>query len=186
MKKTIILTALILLMISALVSCKKNPPVEPSDELPPLTEEGKNTFGCKINGMVWIPEAPFSIGGPVPLDATYKEDTGGLTIKATKKSDDGSIYEYIRFFGVEILEEGTFEMSVLNEDITGFNDYTNTRYDCGGYKHDTLNKGTLTITHLDKTNDILSGTFSMKLISSDYCEAISYLDITEGRFDFSY
>ena len=29
---------------------------EDDDELPPITMEGKNTFGCIVNGKLWLPE----------------------------------------------------------------------------------------------------------------------------------
>jgi hypothetical protein len=75
------------------------------------------------------------------------------------------------------LNEGVYEMSVLNEDITGFADLTKSKYTCGGFKHDTLNKGILNITHLDKEKNIIAGTFSMTLISSDNCAETTYLEI---------
>src|SRR5215204_1252393 len=40
-------------------SCKKK---DNNDELPSLTFEGKNTIGCKINGVPWTPKGIFSGG----------------------------------------------------------------------------------------------------------------------------
>src|SRR5665213_1181420 len=34
------------------ISCKKT---SPSNVLSPITQAGANTFGCKINGQVWVP-----------------------------------------------------------------------------------------------------------------------------------
>ncbi len=28
------------------------------EQLPPATQSGKGTFGCKVNGEVWVPEPP--------------------------------------------------------------------------------------------------------------------------------
>jgi hypothetical protein len=36
------------------LQCKKDKNT-PSTVLPPITQEGKNTFGCKVNGEVWVP-----------------------------------------------------------------------------------------------------------------------------------
>jgi hypothetical protein len=48
-------------------TCKKD------DGLPPATQEGKNTFGCKVDGKVWIPN-----GGPGFMGA--KPIEGGFTV----------------------------------------------------------------------------------------------------------
>jgi hypothetical protein len=186
MKRNILKSIIVCTGLFFVFACKKNPPVQPAEELPALTHEGKNTFGCKVNGTIWIPKANFTVGGAIAIDNSYKEATGGLTLKATKKTSDESTYEYLIFFGVNLFEEGVYEMSVLNEDITGFADLTKSKYSCGGFKHDTLNKGILNITHLDKEKNIIAGTFSMTLISSDYCVETTYLQITEGRFDLPY
>ncbi|NOQ74849.1 MAG: hypothetical protein GQ574_22735 [Crocinitomix sp.] len=176
----------VLLCFSHVYSCKKDSTVTSEEQLPPMTHEGKNTFGCKVNGKIWIPEASFTIGGSIAIDKSYNELTGGFWIEATKKNKEDDIFEYMKFYGVNLHEVDLYEMSVLNADITGFNDITNVHYSCGGFKHDTLNKGILNITYLNKEDNIIAGTFSMKLISSDYCAETTYLDITDGRFDLRY
>jgi hypothetical protein len=186
MKRNILKSIIACTGLFFVFACKKNPPVEPAEELPALTHEGKNTFGCKVNGEIWIPEIKFTIGGPIAIDNSYKEATGGFWVETQKKTSDNLVNEYMKFYGVGILNVGVYEMSVLNEDITGFSDLTKSKYSCGGFKHDTLNKGVLNITHLDKEKNIIAGTFSMTLISSDYCAETTYLDITEGRFDLPY
>jgi len=41
----------------------ENPPVpDPEPELPPITHEGKNTFGCLVNGKVWVAEVDGGFG----------------------------------------------------------------------------------------------------------------------------
>src|ERR1700733_2066445 len=44
---------ILFLLLYINTQCKKSAP--PPNILPPMTQEGKNTFGCKINGEVWIP-----------------------------------------------------------------------------------------------------------------------------------
>ena len=41
-------------------------------ELPPITQTGANTFGCKINGVIMIPRDSrvYSLGG-IPTGVTY-------------------------------------------------------------------------------------------------------------------
>jgi hypothetical protein len=61
MKHLLPATLLTFSMVCCL-SCQKEPaptatPIEIIDYnvLPPITHEGKNTFGCKVNGEVWVP-----------------------------------------------------------------------------------------------------------------------------------
>ena len=44
-----------LAVLPLLWTCDKGP------ELTPITQEGKNTFSCKVNGKVWIPDGRGSI-----------------------------------------------------------------------------------------------------------------------------
>jgi hypothetical protein len=54
-------------------SCTKTPdepepdptPTPCTNCLPPITTEGKNTFGCKVNGKIWLPKGG---GGSPELD----------------------------------------------------------------------------------------------------------------------
>ena len=45
-------------------SCNKNeiPPTDNPPQLPPETQTGANTFGCLVNGKVWLPKG----GGLLP------------------------------------------------------------------------------------------------------------------------
>ena len=46
-------------------SCKKT---SPPTVLPPITQNGANTFGCKINGQVWVPYYPCDLGQSIELE----------------------------------------------------------------------------------------------------------------------
>lgn len=50
--KNIFFLFIILFVFLFCTSCKKN---RPSNVIPPITQIGANTFGCKINGQVWVP-----------------------------------------------------------------------------------------------------------------------------------
>jgi len=61
---------LVLLLLAAMFffsACRDHPNPYPPDDPPPvvdytvlprITQEGKNTFGCKVNGEVWMPRVP--------------------------------------------------------------------------------------------------------------------------------
>ena len=50
----ITLPALLIATIFTFSQCKKNKDVEP--QLPPETTTGAMTFGCKVNGKVFVPK----------------------------------------------------------------------------------------------------------------------------------
>ena len=72
-----------------LYACKKEkleptPPFQPIDYtvLPPETQTGANTFGCKVNGEVWVPRVPLLAVTYRAIDATVweKNDSGAGAI----------------------------------------------------------------------------------------------------------
>lgn len=44
------------------------------EKLPKLTEEGKNTFGCKVNGKNWVPHGGGGFSGIPPVDGGFFRD----------------------------------------------------------------------------------------------------------------
>ncbi|MCW3074373.1 MAG: hypothetical protein JWP69_1442 [Flaviaesturariibacter sp.] len=57
-----VLIAVASLMLTS-VSCKKD---KDNDKLPPITQNGANTFGCLVNGKVWLPKGYSTNGAPNP------------------------------------------------------------------------------------------------------------------------
>ena len=55
-------------------SCKK----ENEDTLPPATQTGAGTFGCRINGKVYVPKGNSGTGAPNPK-VQYDLDLNGQT-----------------------------------------------------------------------------------------------------------
>ena len=74
-------------------SCKKTvtPPPPLTEELPPVTQEGKNTCGFLVNGKVWLPKGRVGNGSPnlkVWYDPAYHNGTfniNGLGMKKVKE-----------------------------------------------------------------------------------------------------
>ena len=78
--KKILTPFLAILLIAA--SCKKTKTESESpDQLPPITQTGANTFGCLINGNVWLPKGYDGrfVNSRITIDPTYAD--GDLTIK---------------------------------------------------------------------------------------------------------
>lgn len=180
--------SLLLLTLAFLAfSCKKDPPIpEPTEPvMPPLTHQGLNTFGCRVNGKVWVAGVPFSVGGPVKVNTTYHYNSDGLFVVTGTLKNNEDVYDKVIIRGNEIHEVGYYTMYVPNEDRPGFTNWSKDQYNCSGYLHNIDNPGSINITFLDTSARIISGTFEMDLINHPSCESET-LKITEGRFDVNY
>jgi hypothetical protein len=97
--KTTLLLACSFLLISG--SCKKEK--TGTDGLPAATQEGKNTFGCFINGKAFIAQAqPFS-KPPVTCQYGYSDYNTSTTdhyfnISALDNKSDPNKHFYVRMF----------------------------------------------------------------------------------------
>jgi Family of unknown function (DUF6252) len=168
------------IVISAvLFSCKKE-----VTELPPATQSGANTFGCKIDGAFWVP-AGFGI---VPTAAKLEARIAGgdLIINARNFSSSPTESEF-EFYIKGLIAGGTGNYT-LN---TGAShpDYSNSY---AYYVHRRVTPdnewvtsapytGTVTITKIDSVNHFVSGTFEFQAIN--LYNNPQPINVTEGRFD---
>lgn len=169
-----------LIIISAvLFSCKKE-----VTELPPATQTGANTFGCKIDGKLWVP-AGFGI---VPTAAQLEARIAGpdLLINARNFSSSPTESEF-EIFVKDITVHGvgnyTLNTSAFHPDYTNsYAYYVHRRVtpDNEWITTSTYN-GTVTITKIDSVNHFVSGTFEFQAIN--LYNAPQPVNVTEGRFD---
>lgn len=164
--KSLLLVTWTLLIVN---SCK------PKDALPAPTTEGLNTFGCKINGKVWIANGIRNDQGPAakaievefrPLSAT----TFYLLIHTNASTKDR----------VQL---------TLPKGVLGINRLTNRYDDPFAIYYDNqfrlfnsmdAKPGNVVITRLDTINRIVSGTFEF---DAQYPVSKEIVRVTEGRFD---
>ncbi len=182
MKTKILLSILFGAMV--LVACKKDPiPPDPSTIImPPLTHQGINTFGCYIDGELFVANEGESVWALPPVSCNFNEFTRDLGIQGSRQYDTLRDYIYIR---ADITNGvGVYDFRMNEAGSVGYSGTITPKCDYYYYQ-DTPNLGKLTITHLDEVNNIISGTFYMNLINED-CEEDTLLKITDGRFDFKY
>jgi hypothetical protein len=170
--------------------CKKN---VPAPGLPPITEQGKNSFGFKLDGNTWVPF--YNCGwfsGPTAalIFYTNRDSVGnyvwpvGFDLSAQRVSvNSTSYFEMKTRFSVfpyptYISHTGnifdSLEISFKKEDC------------CDTYSAFPLySPGTVMITKLDTTNKIISGTFSFNLYTY-IGQNLDSVVITEGRFDLKF
>ncbi|MEM1406715.1 MAG: hypothetical protein AAGG59_08075 [Bacteroidota bacterium] len=85
MRKSIVnlLTVGIVLALFTSAGCSDDEPnsQEPIDQLPPATQEGRNTFGCLVNEEVWVTQTSVNAravyqGGFLQIGAGIEEREG--------------------------------------------------------------------------------------------------------------
>ncbi|HXC06806.1 MAG TPA: hypothetical protein VNZ86_18740 [Bacteroidia bacterium] len=169
----------VFLLTVLLLSCKKDPSTSPSPtnsqtvvwQLPAETTSGKGTFGCLINGQLWLPSSAIS----PPL--TFSRSHSRLTIHA----NDDSEYAFV-FVCPPIKKDTTFTVS--DNTIHNLNQSFSCYFMYGSVKVQGLPvhgyQGTFTFTRYDTVNSIYSGTFSLNAIDTVSGQTIQ---LTQGRFD---
>jgi len=167
------LTLIIFVLISA---CKKS---SPPTSLPSITQEGKNTFGCLINGKVFTPKKRFNSYDN--LRANYSTiDRGTFNMSAPRSDGVNGEAVFFRSKGLMLAEGQTYKLGgdgingVMFASYLKTVNFNSTRYDS---KDDI--SGEIIITKL--TSKIISGTFSFDAVSSDGVK----VEIREGRFDLT-
>jgi hypothetical protein len=184
LKKNKVLFLLSILLL--LYGCEK----KDLTELPPATQEGKNTFGCLINGKLFVPRGK-EYGGNLRL-FLYGGDNLQLSVISNSDSSEMKIKEYLDFNIYGIDKEGVYELKLResNENILyspvrylrAINDRVNCSFSITNHNI----SGTLTITKInrDPKNVFVSGTFEFTLTmrKPGFCDLIT-LKVTQGRFD---
>lgn len=148
-------------------------PTPPAPALPAITQDGLNTLGFRVDGVIWTPAASFNY----PLyRAYYKNHTfwfNGNRVTHDKRTS----------FGIFIRPlaggAGSYDLAE--------------RFDVGCSYFETgpddelvvprVGAGTLHLTRLDSVQRIMAGTFECEMTSPTSGRTIH---ITDGRFDIAY
>ena len=165
-------------------SCEKPPEPEPVSQepvMPPLTHTGANTFGCYIDGELFVANEGPSVWSIPPVSGSFDEETGVLLLQGTRY-DDKEFLDDIAIQVIGVTEIGDYRLYSEGAELKGY--VTSGSENCD-YYYNMSNYGFVTVTFFDKTNNIISGNFSMELINLD-CSEKKEMKITEGRFDFRY
>ena len=153
--------------------CKDDDPeLAPIDQLPPATQNGAYTFGCLVNGEARVPDNTNDIGaiyqgGVLQMYGEFDIVNGeqGIAINIYSSIQNGRKYDLTG----SPMEDVIFDWGE-GDDIR-----------CRYQPENTLS-GTLTITHFDNEEYIVSGTFEFTT-ATEGCDTIR---VTDGRFDIPY
>ena len=172
---------LVLVFFYCLIGCDKN---LPSQNLPPITEEGKNTIGFLVDGEVWVPyaECGFFQNPCMELSVWYgppHENPNKFSFYAGKRLTNESILTSIIVTSrIPIKEPGNYYDSVSIIFHSDKIDPT-TGHPIKYQKNDMFS-GEFNITRLDTVSQIIAGNFNFTLVGKDN----ETIEITDGRFDF--
>jgi hypothetical protein len=177
MKKLLLNVSILALISLHFSGCdlfgKKEEPKPKTDleKLPPITQEGKNTFGCLVNGKAWI--------APTQTDAAGFYQLGTLQVS-------GSFNEPSRSLGIvlnssSVLNTGRFELVNFPVAYCRAIIEINNTSGCFYEPENTL-AGFVEIKLLDTRKYIVSGIFEFTTVTK-VCDT---LKVTNGRFDIKY
>ncbi|PQJ31284.1 hypothetical protein BST92_04805 [Nonlabens arenilitoris] len=168
------------MLLLCTISCENDdsPECQGIDCLPPITQTGAGTFGCLVNG-----EPYFAFGG---VNAQYQLVNGSYNLLIGFDRDVG-FPESISIIGNgQINENGQYILGDPTNEILFGNivfSYNEQSLEFNENTTSNLHLGTTTITKLDETNQIISGTFEFEILN---LENNQVYQITEGRFDSFY
>jgi hypothetical protein len=178
-----LLSLLFSFMLLAGLQCPKDkdqPEPEPELILPPITTQGLNTVGCKIDGKVWVPYSKTFASDPAIVVVVDRNNNWkfGFSGMQRKKNDVAK----------NILELNVIK--VYSDTIHILDKYSNDgnfaaffpTYDEVYFTTNSINN-IIKILRLDSVNQIISGTFSFEV--ADSLNTVKH-KITEGRFDLRF
>ena len=153
------------------------------EELPAVTQEGKNTCGFLVNGKVWLPKGKIGNGEPNLkwwYDPAYRNGTFNINGSRAEKENDS----FFTSFAIGISNCTNIGTYILNKTEAGVAIYSDYYKSCIYYYSDTVigNSSFLTITKFDTINKIIAGLFEFTLAKPG-CDTIR---ITKGRFDIKF
>lgn len=174
------LISFLLLLIVLASGCKKNKTIE---QLPPETQEGKFTFGCKVDGFI------FEVSGKPGLlsieNVSYyivlSDTTIHISVRSRRSNKDFNFdftFKYTEGQGVYSLTgfpETNYLWFSTMKSVIGR----------GGFRTSLQHKGWINIKYFNgsffpyTSGTILSGTFEADLVNDEG----KVIHITDGRFD---
>jgi hypothetical protein len=159
------------------------------DQLPAATQTGANTAGCLVNGKVLLPRGQKIQNGPV-LAAQYQFLNGGyhFGIYFDDNSNTESKTPSLSSDNIDLKEGATYNLTQdLNDSSKSyfFGSYfysNNSAVGITTYTTNQINTGQFTISNLDTTKFIISGTFWFDAVNNKG----EKVEVRQGRFDVHY
>jgi hypothetical protein len=170
--------------ISCLIACHKEslpPDVIDYTALPTITQNGANTFGCKMNGDVWIPRGGSVEWDPSDFDKVFyfsEKDNSGVGFINCRLVDN----RFYVIFGPTCFHTGRYYITGNSStNIIFYPSSVSPPYEV--HDRDSLSNW-VDISSIDTVRNIVSGTFQGIVYHPE--DSNFKKVITEGRFDMPY
>jgi hypothetical protein len=157
----------------------------PERRLPPITTEGRNTIGFKLDGEVWTPHVKANVI-QTPLDfgkltVVYYPNSDNFYIRADRrKNGDCDTTNQVLHLSLDIDRDFPAGNSFFGKSGARLNDW-NESY--RRYSFDTTAQHTLKVHRFDPDERVLSCSFECTIIRQTTGERRK---ITEGRLDVTF
>ncbi|WP_412468776.1 DUF6252 family protein [Pedobacter sp. KLB.chiD] len=171
---------ILICLIIAGLACKKKSE-NPIDDLPPVTTTGANTFGCLVNGELFVPKVKSGPLGALQVNYDVNNGRSYLSISARNNENSGS-RDILLLIRASVIKQGEnyslTKRDQNNEKSYGIYNSRGPKESFGTYfnTNDQVT-GNIKITYFDQY--VVSGTFWFDAIS----DGGEKVEIREGRFD---
>ncbi|MBL7817797.1 MAG: hypothetical protein JNL70_22505 [Saprospiraceae bacterium] len=171
---------LIILLLSLCFIMSKCPDDTPKlEELPPITQTGEGTFGCLVNGKVWIPSKWHISTSPryVGVD-TFLSNTMKINMTRRRDTSRSNITLIVKYKNFSVGNQSYFaNLSYYND--TQVCDYNTFEIDT------TVSPNFLKVNFVDTSRQrrVMAGEFQARFINKSCKDTIN---ITQGRFDMPF
>ncbi|MGQ0738421.1 MAG: hypothetical protein ACT4OJ_05115 [Bacteroidota bacterium] len=176
--------ALMALIFFNFGQCKKK-----KDELPPETQTGANTFGCLVNGQVFLPGGAQLSGGSLQCNYQYlgsRANGGHYFVLSGRNQTSGNPLRSVSLYTDSLQLAENIKLTLKNRikgNASGRYFGPQTDINIATYvTNENLYIGELWIKKLDTLNQIVSGTFWFDAVNSNNKK----VEIRQGRFDVRY
>jgi hypothetical protein len=137
--------------------------------------EGKNTFGCLVNGKLFVSKGPLGQSGLHAEISNYR-DTIGVIIYASNTSVNKVLI--VSIYDSPTLQTGkSYDLKNPNFQVQ-YTDYANSN----SCTYESVQEGYVTFSKFDLSKNIVSGTFAITILSNNCKDLVS---VTQGRFDIA-
>ena len=162
-------------------------------ELPPITTEGKNTFGCLVDGELLVPYPRKLIKDNFVKSFGINEDLEGLLqVGATMEGETGYESRSVDInLHSRVFDEGEYVLytysNIPSGTFSGNETSLRIRDEAGktvfeSWRVPNPNSGRLVVLRLDTLNRIVAGTFYFDAVNKEG----DTIKVTDGRFDLKY
>jgi len=164
------------------ISCRKIKNQNSVDQLPPATSKGANTFGCLVDGKVFLPYKDLLAGGVV-LQCNYQQVQSENYFVLAARNQKEEYMVVVNIDKLELTKDTNFSFSSpLTGPVYGRTGKSQTNFTLPYRTNGTL-PGMFSLSRFDLVNQIAAGTFWFDAIDSATGKIVQ---VREGRFDVQF